>query len=281
MILWLRPCSKCKQQRLLPLSVPCHCLRNASPQAVLVSSLALPNPPTREVALWTIASCGTLCRAPNFPDKITTQSLREACEEARDAAELIGDPHSAASGSVAPISSMALVFPLLLISDVLMRYTRHQCYSPAGSVTRAPTPHWHLTRRPIWHTMEMVHCGNNTYDPSLKINGGHNQFGTHTECFKKGYARGYTQKVIDVPGFVQQWTGAYKAHIQQRLWHRDSPAPSGYQMATLSQTMQRGFAIGSISLAKKLVRDRAAAATASQSDVPARAHARNGRVSAQ
>ena len=89
MILSLLPCSKCKQQRLLPLSVPCHCLRNAnlrvmparrssgaSPQAVLVSSLALPNPPTREVALWTIASCGTLCRAPNFPDKITTQSLR-------------------------------------------------------------------------------------------------------------------------------------------------------------------------------------------------------------
>ena len=143
MILSLLPCSKCKQQRLLPLSVPCHCLRNAnlrvmparrssgaSPQAVLVSRLALPNPPTREVALWTIASCGTLCRAPNFPDKITTQSLREACEEARDAAELIGDPHSAASGSVAPISSMALVFPLLLISDVLMRYKRHQYYSP-------------------------------------------------------------------------------------------------------------------------------------------------------
>ena len=60
--------------------------------AVLVSRLALPNPPPKEVALWTIASCGTLCRAPNFPDKITTKSLRETCEEARDAVELIGDP---------------------------------------------------------------------------------------------------------------------------------------------------------------------------------------------
>ena len=249
MILSLLPCSKCKQQRLRPLSAPCHCLRNASPQAVLVSSLALPNPPTREVALWTIASCGTLCRAPNFPDKITTQSLREACEEAKDAVELIGDPHSAASGSVAPISSMALVFPLLLISDVLLRYARHQYYYPVGSVTRAPTPHWHLTRRPIWPTMEMVHCGNNTYDPSLKINGGHDVFGTHSECFRKGFARGAHQKVADVPRFVQRWSGKYMPHIPQKLWHSDDPVPVGHQRATLSQTMQGGYAIGSISLA--------------------------------
>ena len=112
-----------------------------------------------------------------------------------------------------------------------------------------------------------MYCGNNELSHRLQ----HDVFGTHAECFKKGYARGYTQKVIDVPRFVQQWTGAHKAHIQQRLWHHDSPAPSGYQMATLSQSMQRGYAIGSISLAKKLVRD-SAAATASQSDVPARAH---------
>ena len=72
--------------------MPARRSSGASPQAVLVSRLALPNPPTKEVALWTIASCGTLCRAPNFPDKITTKSLRETCEETRDAVELIGDP---------------------------------------------------------------------------------------------------------------------------------------------------------------------------------------------
>ena len=70
-------------------SLPQH---HADRVAVLVSRLALPNPPPKEVALWTIASCGTLCRAPNFPDKITTKSLRETCEETRDAVELIGDP---------------------------------------------------------------------------------------------------------------------------------------------------------------------------------------------
>ena len=58
--------------------------------AVLVSRLALPTPPNREVALWTIASCDTLCRAPRFPDSITTQSLRETCEAVRDAVEQYG-----------------------------------------------------------------------------------------------------------------------------------------------------------------------------------------------
>ena len=73
----------------------CH----AGKVAVLVSRLALPTPPTNEVALWTkrgfasrppkvvFASCNTLCRAPSFPDKITTKSLRETCEAVRDAAD--------------------------------------------------------------------------------------------------------------------------------------------------------------------------------------------------
>ena len=65
---------------------------HAGKVAVLVSRLALPSPPPKEVALWTIASCNTLCCAPCFPDKVTTKSLRETCEAVRDAVELIGDP---------------------------------------------------------------------------------------------------------------------------------------------------------------------------------------------
>ena len=65
---------------------------HAGKVAVLVSRLALPSPPPNEVALWTIASCNTLCCAPCFPDKVTTKSLRETCETVRDAVELIGDP---------------------------------------------------------------------------------------------------------------------------------------------------------------------------------------------
>ena len=50
----------------------------------------------------------------------------------------------------------------------------------------------------------MVYCGNNAYDPSLKTNGGRDVFGTHADCYRKGYARGYNQKVTNIPRFVQQ-----------------------------------------------------------------------------
>ena len=100
--------------------------------------------------------------------------------------------------------------------------------------------------------MEMVYCGNNAYSPILKPNGGHDVFGTHSECFRKGYARGSSQKVADVPWCVQRWLGKYRTHVPQKLWHSDDPVLAGYQRATLSQTMQRGFAIGPIAHAKTL-----------------------------
>ena len=98
----------------------------------------------------------------------------------------------------------------------------------------------------------MVFCGNNAYSSSLKQNGGKDVFGTHAECYRKGYARGYDQKVTNIPHFVQKWAGRYKAHISQKLWYSDEPVPEGYQVATLSQAMGRGYALGSIALAKKL-----------------------------
>ena len=73
------------------MSAKCGSSHHAGCVAVLVSRLALPSPPPREVALWyhdTIASCDTLCRAPRFPKTITTKSLRETCEAVRAAVEL-------------------------------------------------------------------------------------------------------------------------------------------------------------------------------------------------
>ena len=110
----------------------------------------------------------------------------------------------------------------------------------------------------------MVFCGNNAYSSSLKQNGGKDVFGTHAECIRKGYARGYNQKVTNIPRFVQKWAGRYKTHISQKLWHSDEPVPPGYQLATLSQTMQLGYAIGSIALAKKLKQESKSARTTSK-----------------
>ena len=110
----------------------------------------------------------------------------------------------------------------------------------------------------------MVHCGNNQYDSSLKQNGGKDVFGTHADCYRKGYARGYNQEVKDIPRFVQKWAGRYKAHISQKLWRSDELVLPGYQLATLSQTMQRGYALGSIALAKKLKQESKSARTTSK-----------------
>ena len=98
----------------------------------------------------------------------------------------------------------------------------------------------------------MVLCSNNVYDPRLRSNGGKDVFGTHAQCYRKGYVLGKNQVVKDTPRFVQKWGGRYKAHISQKLWYSDDPMPPGYQLATLSQNMGRGFAFGCIARAKQL-----------------------------
>ena len=95
------------------------------------------------------------------------------------------------------------------------------------------------------------YCGNNELSPILQDNGGDDLLGTHDACFKKGYARGINQTPADVSRFVQNWTSGYRPHIVQRMWHSDETMPPGYQRATLSQSMQRGFAFGSMALAER------------------------------
>ena len=90
------------------------------------------------------------------------------------------------------------------------------------------------------------------YDLALKRNGGNLEFGSHAACYRKGFAIGLNQRVADVPHFVQKWSGKYKAYISQKLWHSNEPVPPGYQRATLAQTMGKGFAYGSMALAKQL-----------------------------
>ncbi len=100
--------------------------------------------------------------------------------------------------------------------------------------------------------MSRYHCGNNIFDLALKRNGGNLEFGSHAACHRKGFAIGLNQRVADVPHFVQRWYGRYKAYIPQKLWHSDDSIPPGYQRATLAQTMGKGFAYGSMALAKQL-----------------------------
>jgi len=98
-----------------------------------------------------------------------------------------------------------------------------------------------------------IYCGNNALHTSILR--GESRFGTHDLCFKKGYAKGINQHIPDVAAFLQKWNGKYKPHIPQRLFYSDSALPPGYQRATLTQSLMRGFALGSISRAKKLAQN--------------------------
>ena len=80
------------------------------------------------------------------------------------------------------------------------------------------------------------------------------QFGTHSECFRKGYAIGYNAPIHDADRFIAEWGGQYKAHIVQKLVYDDGKVEPGYQRATLAQSLQRGFARGSVARAKELAR---------------------------
>ena len=110
----MKAVNACDSATVCPsMSAKCGSSHHAGCVAVLVSRLALPSPPPREVALWAIASCDTLCRAPKFPKTITTKSLRETCEAVRAAVELYEQLLSAAAArhplDVSEKSSLGLV----------------------------------------------------------------------------------------------------------------------------------------------------------------------------
>ena len=62
-------------------------MQHAARVAVLVSELAPPSPPRQEAAIWAIASCDTLSRAPDYPGNVPTNNLRETCEAVKEAVE--------------------------------------------------------------------------------------------------------------------------------------------------------------------------------------------------
>ena len=66
-------------------------MEHAACVALLASKLAPPSPPRQGVALWAIASCDTLSRAPSCAHKISTKSLQETCEAVRELVEVVSN----------------------------------------------------------------------------------------------------------------------------------------------------------------------------------------------
>ena len=87
------------------------------------------------------------------------------------------------------------------------------------------------------------------------------ELGSPSQCFKKGFGGGCYQQIdpAKLEEFLADFTAPYKKIVDQPLFYGDGPVPPGKIRATLSQSMQRGFGVGSMQLAKKILKQRKAA----------------------
>ena len=101
-------------------------------------------------------------------------------------------------------------------------------------------------------------CGNNALSPKLKQNGGTMVEGKPSECFRKGFGAGFHQHIPPerLEEFLADFSSPYRRLIEQPIYYGDGPVPEGLFRATLSQSRARGFGVGSMQLAKKILRER-------------------------
>ena len=103
-----------------------------------------------------------------------------------------------------------------------------------------------------------IFCGNNILSPKLRQNGGDMEIGLPSQCFRKGFGAGFYQEIAPahLEEFLADHTGPYKRYIEQPLYYGDGPVPAGKIRATLSQCRSRGFGVGAVQRAKKILKER-------------------------
>jgi len=103
-----------------------------------------------------------------------------------------------------------------------------------------------------------IFCGNNILSPKLRQNGGDMVIGSPSACFKKGFGAGFYQEIAPahLEDFLADNSGPYKRYIEQPLYYGDGPVPAGEIRATLSQCRSRGFGVGSVQRARKILKER-------------------------
>ena len=103
-----------------------------------------------------------------------------------------------------------------------------------------------------------IWCGNNILSPKLRRNGGNMEIGSPSQCFRKGVGAGFYQEIdpAHLGQFLADNSGPYKRYIEQPLFYGDGPVPAGKIRATLSQCRSRGFGVGAVRRAKKILKER-------------------------
>ena len=129
----------------------------------------------------------------------------------------------------------------------------------SASRTNESSPHKsQQTTAPRKGKTSHIFCGNNILSPKLRQNGGDMEIGSPSACFRKGFGAGFYQEIdpAHLEGFLVDHTGPYKRYIEQPLYYGDGPVPAGKIRATLSQCRSRGFGVGSVQRAKKILKER-------------------------
>ncbi len=108
------------------------------------------------------------------------------------------------------------------------------------------------TERKTKRKKKKVYCGNNRFDPSLRVNGGTLEVGTRSACMRAGFGAALYQHVPNEQEFINKFSARYAPLIEQKLFYKDGRVPEGYQPATLSQARLRGWGAGSAELARRL-----------------------------
>ena len=100
--------------------------------------------------------------------------------------------------------------------------------------------------------------GNNILSPKLRRNGGDMEIGSPSQCFRKGFGAGFYQEIepAHLEEFLADNSGPYKRYIEQPLFYGDGSVPAGRVRATLSQCRSRGFGVGAVQRAKKILKER-------------------------
>ena len=155
----------------------------------------------------------------------------------------VAKPHASRSPAREPRAS----------SDQQLANTR----SASQSETR-PSHQPHRAAVPRKGKTAHIFCGNNILSPKLRQNGGDMVIGSPSACFKKGFGAGFYQEIdpSHLEEFLADNSGPYKRYIEQPLYYGDGPVPAGKIRATLSQCRSRGFGVGSVQRAKKILKER-------------------------
>lgn len=130
-------------------------------------------------------------------------------------------------------------------------YAPGQSKAAAKKLPRKARSRASTARKAVW-------CGNNKLDKKLRVNGGHLEVGSPHACFMRGVGGGIHQEIPpgEEDAFLDKWLQSYEKMVDQPIYYKDGPVPHGMFRCTLPQAMQRGFAVGSIQRAKKMLMQR-------------------------